>query len=306
MPRKMPTLTTEVAMPECSGRLTSFATVHVSVKPGISNPISTNHASVAGSGHCDAHDPRQPRQRVQPRIDAHHRAAAAESIGNDTDDSAPNATPSSSALACCAATTRDHAVAVSTRNGTAHRPANARKLPPMPRLTKKPGHVAAFASTRRSATGQRSASAVSGCRSVDRREAALLGAIAHDDPRGDAQHRRDERQPGEDRAPRHLRHEPRERCAGDHRAEIAGEHRDAVERRKPIGGKPDRADLEQRDERDRHADADQRASRPPRSPSLARARTRASRRRRSAIRRERMRRGPIVSASTPTGICSSV
>jgi putative transcriptional regulator len=43
-PRKMPTFTTDVAMPACSGRFTSLATVHVSTKPGISKPISRYHA----------------------------------------------------------------------------------------------------------------------------------------------------------------------------------------------------------------------------------------------------------------------
>jgi len=38
-PRKMPRLTTEVAIPECSGRLTSLATAHESVKPGMSSPM---------------------------------------------------------------------------------------------------------------------------------------------------------------------------------------------------------------------------------------------------------------------------
>ena len=38
VPRKIPTLTIDVAMPECSGRLTSLATVHVSVKPGNQKP----------------------------------------------------------------------------------------------------------------------------------------------------------------------------------------------------------------------------------------------------------------------------
>ncbi len=51
MPRKTPTFTTEVAMPECSGRFTSLATAQVRVNPGMRSPINANQASVAGSGH---------------------------------------------------------------------------------------------------------------------------------------------------------------------------------------------------------------------------------------------------------------
>ena len=78
-------------------------------------------------------------------------------------------------------------------------------------------------------------------------------------PRGDAERDRQCGEAEEHDAPRRLRDEPRERRAGDHRAEIAGEHRDAVQRREPVRRKPHGAHLEDRDERDRHADADERA-----------------------------------------------
>ena len=57
MPRKMPTLTTEVAMPEYCGGFASLAMVHDSVKPGISRPITKNQASVAhiGQSTCASH-----------------------------------------------------------------------------------------------------------------------------------------------------------------------------------------------------------------------------------------------------------
>ena len=54
--------------------------------------------------------------------------------------SEPIATPSNSTLPCCAATLRGMPYTC-CRNGTAHRPAKARKLPPMPMLTKNVGHV---------------------------------------------------------------------------------------------------------------------------------------------------------------------
>ena len=94
---------------------------------------------------------------------------------------------------------------------------------------------------------------------VHRRESHLLRAIPDLPPRGEAERDRQCREAEEDRAPRCQRHHPRERRAGDHRAQVAGEHRDAVQRREPARRKPHGAHLEDRDERDRHADADERA-----------------------------------------------
>ena len=149
----MPVLTTPVAMPAYCGALASLTSVQLSVKPGISRPIRPNHASVTAAGHFtpSSHGSHESMYssttaRIRPRR-LPSRSDRRPMI------SAPIATPSSSTLACWAASTRVKP-RVSCRNGTAHRPAKARKLPPTPTLTMNGGQVAGLASTSRSAVSQ--------------------------------------------------------------------------------------------------------------------------------------------------------
>ena len=144
----------------------------------------------------------------------------------------------------------------------------------MPTLTKKPGQVAGLREHARAAPAvQCTLRRVADGARFTGAKPKVLGPVAHAPPGRHAERRRQHRQSDEHAAPRRLRDDPRQRRAGDHGAEVAGEHRHAVQRREAVRREPHGGDLQDRDERDRHADADQRAAGAPRPPTPARART---------------------------------
>ncbi len=98
-------------------------------------------------------------------------------------------------------------------------------------------------------------------RGADLREPELFRPIADAPPCSEREQRRQRSERDEDGTPRRMRDDPGERRPGDDRAEIPGEHRHADDRGEAVGGEPQRADLQDRDEGDRHADAHQRATR---------------------------------------------
>ena len=99
--------------------------------------------------------------------------------------------------------------------------------------------------------------------------------------------------------------EPRSGAPAITAAEVAGEHGEAVQRREPARRKPHCTHLEDGDECHRHTHAYQR---PAEGRDLPRGRESERERATNATSEPvvRIRRGPSVSASTPTGTCSTM
>ena len=213
-PRKMPTFATDVAMPECSGRFTSLAIVHVSVKPGMSSPMTKHHASVAAGGQSTRRDPRQPRERVAEACRRASRRAgcrAGRTAGRSR--ATRRRRRAATRLAC---SRRERARACRTRlHEPGHGPQARRRrgsCRPTPTLTTKLGHVARIARARRASAARPVDSLRGRCVSgAHRREAAVLAA-----GRARTSQRRDgERERTPARAPTNT-DAPRRRCATIH------------------------------------------------------------------------------------------
>ena len=215
-PRKMPVLTTEVAMPEYCAGFASFAIVHDSVKPGDHETHQQEPHQRRPDRPLRMQQPRQPRQRVQQHRSAHHAATAAESVRDHADAHRSEGHAQQQQARVLSGRDSRHAVCV-LQVGHGPQSGEGKKAAADADIDDKrrPGRRVCQHATE---SGKPRRTRTDGRRRVDGGEAAVLGPIAYAPPGGERENPREHRERDEDRAPGCLRDDPRERRAGDHGA----------------------------------------------------------------------------------------
>ena len=92
---------------------------------------------------------------------------------------------------------------------------------------------------------------------MHRRQSRLLGAIPHKTPQHAGQQHGRQSEPLEGVVPRHLLHQPDQRCGGQGGANITDKHRETAQRGELTFWKPHRRKLHQRNERERDTQTNQ-------------------------------------------------